>query len=184
MQETYYEEFEKYWKKFATQLQGQIMTQAQKGMLIHSALNLILADCAGFWDSKYSEGGRWLDKYETEHPKKAGMIRDILLNDMRFTDEGEKSSNYKALKYIIPVGTAIAGYAVSGFGKRDALVRAACTILPAAVAYPITTNIVGMKADDEKEKLIQAYMKQLDKYKRSVESILQDAALEEENDRT
>lgn len=178
MQETYYEEFEKYWKKFATQLQGQIMTQAQKGVLIHSALNLILADCAGFWDSKYSEGGRWLDKYETEYPKKAGMIRDILLNDMRFMDEGEQSYNYKALKYIVPVGTAAVGFAISGFAISGKLARAACTIIPAAAAYPITTNIVNMKADDEREKLIQAYMKQLDKYKLSIESILQDVGEE------
>lgn len=175
MQETYYEEFEKYWKKFTTQLQGQIMTQAQKGVLIHSALNLILADCVGFWDSKYSEGGRWIDKYETEYPEKADMIRDILLNDMKFTDEGEQSSNYKALKYIVPAGTAVAGFAVSGLRNAGMLARAACTIVPAAVAYPIATNIVNMKAGDAKEKMIQAYMRQLDKYKLSIESILKNS---------
>lgn len=173
MQETYYDEFEKNWEKFTTQLQGQIMTQAQKGVLVHSVLNLILADCVGFWDSKYSEGGRWLDRYETEYPKKADMIRDIFLNDMKFTDEGEKSSDLEALKYIVPVGTAIAGFAVSGFGKAGMLARAACTVVPAAVAYPIATNIVNIKSDDAKENLIQAYMKQLDKYKLSIESILQ-----------
>ncbi len=172
MQETYYEEFEKYWKKFITQLQGQIMTQAQQGILIHSALNLTLADCVGFWDSKYSEGGRWLDKYEAQYPKKADMIRDILLKDMRFTDEGEYTSKYNALRYLIPAGSAAAGFAISGFSEAGMLARAACTILPAAVAYPITTNILNMKADDEKKELIQAYMKQLDKYKLSIERIL------------
>lgn len=175
MQETYYEEFEKYWKKFATQLQGQIMTQAQKGVLIHSALNLILADCVGFWDSKYSEGGRWIDKYETEYPKNAEMIRDILLRDMKFTDEGKESFDHKVLKYIVPVGTAAVGFAISGFSKASMFARAVWTVVPAAAAYPIATNIVNMKADDAKEKLIQAYMDQLDKYKQSIESILKNS---------
>jgi len=38
-------------------------------------------------------------------------------------------------------------------------------------------NIVNRKADDAKEKLLQAYMKQLDKYKRSIESILKNKEL-------
>lgn len=175
MSETYYEEFEKCWKKFVTQLQGQIMMQAKKGMLIHSSLNLILADCAGFWDSRHSEGGRWLDKYEAEYPKKAGMVRDILLKDMKFTGEEGNSSKYGALKYIVPVGSAVAGFAVSGGIGACNLVRAACTVVPAAVAYPVTVNIMKMKAEDGKKELIRAYMKQLDKYKLSIESILQNS---------
>lgn len=175
MAENYYEEFEKYWKKFTTQLQGQIMQQAQKGMLIHSSLNLILADCAGFWDSRHSEGGRWLDRYEAEYPEKADMIRNILLKDMRFTGEEENSSKYGALKYIIPAGSAVAGFAVSGGFGASNLVRAACTIVPAAVAYPVMTNIMKMKAEDGKKELIRAYMNQLDKYKRNIESILQNS---------
>ncbi len=53
-------------------------------------------------------------------------------------------------------------------------VRAACTVVPAAVAYPVTVNIMKMKEEDGKKELIQAYLKQLDKYKLSMESILQD----------
>lgn len=182
MQEKYDEEFEKYWKKFATQLQGQLMTQAQKGILVHSAFNLTLADCAGFWDSKYSEGGRWLDQYKAGHPEEADMIRDILLKDMQFTDEGKYSSKYGALRYLIPAGSAAAGFIISGISRAGTLARAASTIVPAAVAYPVTANIVNMKADDAKKELIQAYMKQLDKYKRSVESVLHNAASEENTD--
>lgn len=175
MSEIYYEEFEKCWKKFATRLQGQIMMQVKKGMLIHSSLNLILADCAGFWDSRHSEGGRWLDKYEAEYPEKAGIVRDILLKDMKFTGEEGNPSRYGALKYIVPVGSAVAGFAVSGGIGASGLVRAACTVVPAAVAYPVTLNIMKMKAEDGKKELIRAYMNQLDKYKLSIESILQDS---------
>lgn len=174
MADIYYEEFQKYWKKFVTQLQGQIMTQAKKGMLIHSSMNLILADCVGFWDSTHSEGGRWLNRYEAEYPEKAGIIRDILLKDMKFAGEEENSSKYEVLKYIIPMGGAVAGFAISGGIGVSNLVRAACTVVPAAVAYPVTVNIMKMKAEDGKKELIQAYMNQLGKYKRSIEIILQD----------
>lgn len=54
--------------------------------------NLILADCIGFWDSGYSEGGRWLEKFEKMYPEKAELIRDILLNDMKFTENSADKS--------------------------------------------------------------------------------------------
>lgn len=172
MRDTYYEEFEKNWKKFVVQLQGQMMRQAKSGLLIPASVNLILSDRIGFWDSRDSEGGRWLDRYEAEYPEKAKRIRDIFLNDMKFSAEEEKTAQYGLLKYVIPAGSAAVGFAVSGGLGAGTFVRAACTLVPAAVAYPVAVSVVGMKEEDEQTKRIHAYLGQLEKFKRSISSIL------------
>ncbi len=174
MQTTDYERFEKYWKDFSDRLQGQMMTQANKGVFTFASLNLILSDCVGSWDSKYSGGGRWLDEYEKKYPQKAQMIRNILLNDMKFTEDSEGDTKNDYLKYIVPLGSAAVGLGISrGVGASN-LVQAICTISPAVVAYPVTNNILDSTKDQKMKARISNYMRQLDKYRLSIESILKD----------
>ena len=174
MQMTDYDYFEKYWEKFVTQLRGQMMTQAKKGIFSFASLNLILADCVGFWDSRYSEGGRWLDRYEKEHPDKAELIRDILLKDMKFQEEESGSLKKDFLKYVVPAGSAVAGLAIARVAGATTATQAICTLAPAAVAYPVTNNVVHTLNDNVKKKVIQSYMDQLNKYKKGVEGILKE----------
>ena len=93
-----YESFQKYWKQFTTQLQGQMRKEVK---INAGSFNLILASTINFWDSSYCEGGRWLDNYEKKSPKKAELIRNILLEDMKFTEEAKALSNHDFLKYVI-----------------------------------------------------------------------------------
>lgn len=170
----YYDDFEKNWDKFIARLQGQLITQAKKGVFAPASSNLILADSIGFWDSRHSEGGRWLGKFEEESPQKAEMIRNILLNDMKFAENSAEGSRQEYLRYIIPVGSAAAGFAISKIAGANAIVQAVCTIAPAAVAYPVASNVLHAADDNRKKEMIQDYLSQLDKYRVSIESILLD----------
>ena len=169
-----YESFEKCWKQFAIQLQGKMMIEAKKGVVTTASFNLILASIIDFWDSRYCEGGRWLDNYEKKYPKKAELIRSILLEDMKFKEEAKGLSNNDFLKYVVPVGSAAAGFVVSKIIGTSSMVQTVCTIAPAVVAYPVTTNLLDNITSSNKKELIQIYMNQLEKYKLSIESILKD----------
>lgn len=174
MENSYNDDFKKNWDKFFTRLQGQLITQAKNGIFTPASSNLILADCIGFWDSRYSEGGRWLEKFEKEYPKKAEMVRKILLNDMKFEENSADDSKQEYLKYIIPVGSAAAGFAISKIAGANAIVQAVCTVAPAMVAYPVANNFVHAAEDNRKKKMIQDYLSQLNKHRVSIENILQD----------
>lgn len=170
----YYNDFKKNWDKFIARLQGQLLMQAKKGVFTPASFNLILADCVGFWDSRHSEGGRWLDGFEKEYPKKAEMVRNILLNDMKFEGNFSEKSKQEYLKYVIPAGSAAAGFALSKIAGANTVLQAVCTIAPAVVAYPVANNVLQTAGDNRKKEMIQDYLSQLDKYKASIESILQD----------
>lgn len=174
MENMYCENFRKNWDKFMDRLQGQLIIQAKNGILALVPSNLVLSECTGFWDSRHSEGGRWLEQYEKEFPEKAGMIRNILLKDMKFEELPIKRGNHGFLKYVIPAGSAAAGFAISKAVGAGAIVQAVCTAAPAAVAYPVTNNMLHTIDDSKKKEMIQSYLAQLSKYKAGIESILQD----------
>lgn len=173
MGNSYCDAFKKNWDKFITRLQGQLITQAKNGVFTPASSNLILADCIGFWDSRHSEGGRWLDGFEKEYPDKAERIRNILLNDMKFKSNSSDESTQEYLRYLIPVGSAAAGFAISRIAGANAIVQAVCTIAPAVVSYPVASNVLHAAGDNRKKEIIQNYLSQLDKYRVSIESILQ-----------
>ena len=102
------------------------------------------------------------------------MIRNILLNDMKFTEDSEGDTKNGYLKYVVPLGSAAVGLGISRVIGANNLVQAICTISPAVVAYPITNNILDSTKDQKMKIRISNYMRQLDKYKLSIESILKD----------
>lgn len=174
MGNSYYDDFKKNWDKFIARLQGQMITQARNGVFTQASFNLILAECSDFWDSRHSEGGRWLEKFEEKYPQKAEMVRNILLNDMKFEGKLADDSKQEYLKYIIPVGSAAAGFAISNIVGANTIVQAVCTVAPAVVAYPVTNNVLHAVDDNRKKEMIRNYLSQLDKYRLSMESILTD----------
>ncbi len=174
MDNLYSKIFDKNWDKFVTRLQGRLMTQAKNGGSMQQSSNLILADCIGFWDSRHSEGGRWLENYERECPEKAEMVKNILLNDMKFEEYSSGVSQKGYMKYMVPIGCAAAGFGLSKISGADTVIQTVCTIAPAAAAYPVTINALRAGENSRKKQMIQNYLSQLNKYKVSIESILQD----------
>ncbi|MCH5185007.1 MAG: hypothetical protein J1F64_02665 [Oscillospiraceae bacterium] len=173
MQDSFYNGFLKNWDKFISRLKGEIMMQANKGVFTFSYINLILADCTGFWDSSHSEGGRWLIELEKAFPDKAELVRTILLNDMRFSEESGNIQKNNILRYAVPIGSAVVGFSLSNMMGASKIVKAICTIAPAAVTVPITNNILSGMDDSRTKSIINRYISQLEKYRISIESILE-----------
>lgn len=174
MQDSFYNGFLKNWEKFQVRLRGQIMMQADKGVFTYESLNLLLADCAGFWDSPHSEGGRWLIELEKAYPKKAELVRTVLFKDMKFSEETNGGGKNSILQYAVPVGTAVAGCALSRAMGASDTVQAVCTLVPGAAAIPLAKNIVQSSDKNKKKEATDSYLKQLEKYRLSAESVLKD----------
>lgn len=174
MQDSFYNSFLKNWDKFRVRLQGQIMIQVKKGVFTYTSLNLVLADCVEFWDSHYSEGGRWLMELEKAFPEKAELVKKILLKDMKFSEESDVASKNNILQYAVPVGSAVVGFSISRALGASNIVQAVCTLTPAAVALPLTKNIVNSVDENKKKEMIDSYLSQLEKYRLSVESVVKD----------
>lgn len=172
MQSSCYEDFMKNWNKFRSRLQGKMMLQADKGVFTLSMLNLVLAECVEFWDSRHFEGGRWLDELEKALPEKADMVRTILLKDMRFAEESDGSTQNNFLQYAVPAGSAIVGFSLAKVMGTTEVIQAVCTIVPAAVAFPLTKNIIRAVDSNKKKEMIKNYLAQLEKYRLSIENIL------------
>lgn len=165
-------DFQKYWEKFSAQLRGQLMNQAKNGTLHNTTAKLALSGSVAFWDDRYAEGRKWLDRLEQEQPEKAQLVQDILLKDMGFQDLEEQKDHSPLLKYGIPVGGAIVGFAVSRFLGSTATTQALWTAGVALVSYPAASGMAGAVKDTAVKRTIDAYMDQLDKYRLSVEGVL------------
>lgn len=167
------EKFKANWGKFVTRLRGQMIAAAKKQKLSYPMLKLMLAEQVGFWDSRYDEGGRWLNEYESANPDKGGMIRKILVEDICFSTEYPKNPHMDILKYAVSFGGGAAGLAISHAMGAGKFAQAVSTVVPAVVAYPVASSLSDSVQDQWKKEMIDFYMDQLEKYKISVEGILE-----------
>ncbi len=168
----YRRQFQRNWEHFITILQSDLKQSSQDQKVNYNMAKIALSIHSEYWDTKEKDGGRWIYELEKENPEEANLIRNILLKDMRFSEEVSSDSLNASLKFIVPIGSAVTGFALSkAFGANN-VVRIISTIVPAAVAYPITNNMIDVHGENQKEETIQSYLSQLDKYKLSIESVL------------
>lgn len=91
---------------------------------------------------------------------------------MCFTEIDPKGELPNYYNYVIPAVGACAGCAISmylGYGK---LVQAVSTVIPAVLLYPAVTTFRNRMTETNKDKCIESYIAQLEKYKNSVISVL------------
>ena len=172
MNHTEKEEFESLWADFIARVKGKLMNTAAKQKLSTSLANLILSDAASSWNSDYDISGKWLSNLRESAPKKAELVWDILLKDMHFDEMDIKGELPIYYNYVIPILGACAGYAVSvylDYGKWGQVVS---TIIPAVLLYPAVNTFRDKMNEVNKEKCIEDYLSQLEKYKNSVISVL------------
>lgn len=172
MNTTEKERFDSLWADFIAQVKGKLISTAAKQKLSTPLANLILSDAASSWNSEYEINGKWLNNLKGVDSKKAELVGEILTNDMRFTEIDTKGELPTYYNYVIPAVGACAGCAISmylGYGK---LVQAASTIIPAVLLYPAVTTFRNRMNETNKDKCIEGYIAQLEKYKNSVVSIL------------
>lgn len=172
MNTTEKEKFESLWADFIALVKGKLISTAAKQKLSTPLANLILSDAASSWNSEYEINGKWLSNFKGVDSKRAELVGDILLNDMRFTEIETKGELPTYYNYVIPAVGAFAGCAISmylGYGK---LVQAASTIIPAVLLYPAVTTFRNRMNEINKDKCVEDYIAQLEKYKNSVISVL------------
>lgn len=90
MNTTEKEKFESLWTDFIALVKGKLISTAAKQKLSTPLANLILSDAASSWNSDYEINGRWLSGLKGVDSKKAELVGEILLNDMRFTGMNTK----------------------------------------------------------------------------------------------
>lgn len=171
------ETFEQCWKKFMIRVKGKMMRHAQKQELTYSLLQLILKDASYSWNSNAEENGRWLMKYAEKNPQGGALIRQILLDDMAFTEISEKQENWEMLANAVPVAGAATGYGISSILGTGPVVKAIFTIVPAFLLYPAAKELGESVKNRGAEGYVDKYLGQLDKFKKSVISVLQDKSM-------
>lgn len=172
MNATEKEKFEALWADFLALVRGKLITTANKQNLSTPLANLILSDAASSWGSEYERNGKWLNQFKASEPEKAQLVHDVLLRDMTFADIEEKNDLPDFYNYVIPAAGACLGLAISMYAGCGKLIQAISTIVPAALLYPAVKTYRGNMHDANKEKNINNYMQQLEKYKNSIVSIL------------
>lgn len=172
MNTTEKEKFESLWANFIALIKGKLISTVAKQRLSTPLANLVLSDAVSSWNSEYEINGKWLSNLREVNPKKAELVGEILLNDMRFIEIDTKGELPTYYNYVIPAMGACAGCAISmylGYGK---LVQAASTIIPAVLLFPAVTTFRNRMNEVNKDKCIEDYIAQLEKYKKSIISIL------------
>lgn len=168
------ENFERLWDSFIAKLKGQMINKSKQNTLSYSYVKLLLENQVYSWNSEYEEAGRWLMSYTEEYPRSGERIRDILLNDMSFTEikPAKKSS---VLNYAIPIVGAAAGLGISSVFNAGIIVKIISTVVPGVVLYPVTKSFSGYMNEYQDQRMIDEYIGQLNKYKISIISVLDDS---------
>ncbi len=164
-------DFERCWGKFTTRVKGRLMEKNAAGQLNYGVAKLILSDSKNTWELKYDECGRWLSDYEKIQPEKARLVKQVLVRDMKFSEE--KIKEFPAsIPYISSAIGAAVGFGVATLLDANMLITAAATLVPVAAIFPATTGAGKTIKKNNSAVAVDAYMTQLDKYKASVLSIL------------
>ncbi len=172
MNTTEKEKFESLWTDFIGRVKGKLISTADKQKLSTPLANLILSYAATSWNSDYEINGKWLSSLKRTDPKKAELVSEVLLIDMHFDEMDTKGELPTYYNYVIPAVGACAGCAISMFLGYGKIVQAASTIIPAVLLYPAVNTFRNRMNETNKDKRIEGYMAQLEKYKNSIVSVL------------
>lgn len=172
MENTDREKFDSLWNDFIALVKGKLINSASKQKLSVPLANLILSDAASTWTSEYEINGKWLYGFAEREPQKADLIREILMNDMKFGDVEMRRELSNGIYYIVPAIGAIAGLSISYFSGASKVIQAISTIAPAILLYPAVKLFGKQQAETNVQKNIEDIMQQLEKYHNSILSIL------------
>ena len=160
--------FEQLWEQFIATFKGSLITEARKQHVNLTLAKILLKDAAETWTADYGVTGVWL-----QQPKKGELVEEILTHDLTLQDvkiAPPKPNN--ALKVAAPIGAGVAGLAVAKALSLGTVATATAGAVPAALALPIVNARMETAAAKRKQRIIDAYVQQLDKYKESIKSIL------------
>ena len=178
------EEFRQNWEAFTDNLKGGMLVMLSQADLSFDRIATALEARRELWSSRQLEGGRWLERYSSLSPEKADIVRKVLSEDLKFTQEPERAGAAIALKVLRILVGFILGYVIAKNSPDSWLMRTEMLAdvrgaIPfgAATACSIAFYVLGLPFDrslSEKRRRgrVESYLRQLDKYKTSIESIL------------
>ena len=178
------EEFRQNWEAFTDNLKGAMLVMLSQADLSFDRIASALEARREFWNSRQLEGGRWLERYSSLVTEKADLVRKILTEDLKFSQEQERAGAGIALKVLRILVGFILGYVIAKTSPDSWLMRTdmlaevrGAVPFGAATACAVAFYVLGLPFDrslSEKRRrgMVESYLRQLDKYKKSVESIL------------
>lgn len=167
-------EFESYWDRFTARLMGTLMNESKKQEITYSVASILLSDAVMSWSLSYDDCGSWLARLKSEEPEKGELVSQILTNDIKFTEVKPKKTMPPVVNAVAPVVGAALGFGISHALDAAVLVQIISTVVPGVLIYPATKSVGNMMEENKKSAVIEDYMAQLEKYKKSVISVLSD----------
>jgi len=164
--------FQELWQDFVSSFKGNLITESRKQTLTFAIAKMALGEAVSTWTSEYTINGRWLYKLMQEEPAKGELVKEIFTKDIILTEVKPTGAKSDSLKYLVPIGAGAVGYGVAHLAELATIGTACATLVPMAVAYPITTKYLSNQKEKEEENVIKSYVSQLNKYKESIISAL------------
>lgn len=165
-------QFERLWDNFVLSFMGELITQSKQLTLSFPLVKLIFTDKVLSLTSEYNIFGRWLSQLIQEHPAKGALVKDILTKDMALTEETMVKEIPLVSKYVVTGSAGAVGYIAAKILDMGMLGSAILTIAPMVVCYPTASAYISARKQRNVDDLIDAYVAQLEKYKKSVCSVL------------
>lgn len=166
------QQFERLWDGFVTSFKGDLIGQSRKQTLTYPLVKLIFSDKVLTLTSEYGSLGRWLDEVIKSQPRKGMLIKELLTKDMTLTEEKLNNEISSTIKYAVVGGAGALGFIVSKGMDLGMISTTILTLAPMAIAYPVATSYISTRKEKGIYTLIDAYVTQLDKYKKSINSVL------------
>lgn len=163
--------FQELWNDFILSFKGILITESRKQDISFTFVKLSLSDVISTWFSEYTINGRWLYGLIQDEPDKGLLVKEILQKDINLV-EIKHNNIHNSVKYLIPIGAGAVGYGVAQAAHLNLWGTLCASLIPMAIAYPMTARIFSNKREQVQEKVINDYISQLEKYKESIMSVL------------
>ncbi len=164
--------FQEYWDDFVLSFQGLLITESKKQELSFSLVKQALSEVIITWCSEYTINGKWLYNLMQDEPEKGKLVKEIITKDITLYEVKNENSYFKTIQYVVPVGSGIIGYSIASSLAASTIATVCATLLPMLVTYPICKGHYIIRQNKQKDIIIEGYIRQLNKYKESIMSVL------------
>lgn len=177
------DEFLSNWEKFTAKLKGRILAMSTQKELTFQVLSETIDYERDFWTSRYEEGGRWIERFSKQNPEKGDIVRSILTHDLHFSGRVNPTSNIGMIRILRILIGIVVGFLLIKLSPDSWIMKSEAfqnfqRLMPyvSAGCGGIVFYFMGLQFDTSlstkcRRELIEAYMRQLDKFKLSVEMV-------------
>jgi len=165
-------EFNHHWEGFINVVKGNLITIPTSQDISVNMAKLVLNEAALSWLSEYDVKGQWLISIIQSEPAVGERIKDILVNEMEFADVKPSRDKSLLVKASIPAAGAVFGAAVPVALGASLLTGLACALGLSALSYPLASKMADGMEECKKNRIIDVYVGQLEKFRLGIEGII------------